>query len=543
MAFEAGLGCGVEHVVVLMFENRSFDNLLGTLYPAGFVSDGCQFEGLPLDSSNLDFDGVAHTVWTENPPTAGGTVGTTPDPDPGERFQNVNYQLYGRGFDPSTPYDSLGVPSMSGFVKDYTLPSKTEWIRSDPLGVPWPHLPRKHDGATASADGIMHYFSSTQLPIMSALAKQYAVCDQWFASVATQTFANRMFALAASSDGGVDDFEILRKHAFIGYPLNNVFQILDDSLSGDPNWRVYYDDTADSYSISEMLIRYVHDRRDSNLSDFAKNFATDVAAGLPPYTFIEPNYGHKLLTPSSDMPNSYHPPFDVLEGEQLLWIVYNALQTSSAWGKTLLIVTFDEHGGCYDHFAPPPVATPLAGTAPTPPFDRYGVRVPTILISPMIAPGSIFRAPAEGPPLDHCSLIRTVLQCFVGPDAYINQRDRYAPDVSAVLDAAVNNPGITTKPMIPPSSLSRTQREAILSAPNHLSQMWKAEPTGNGILNSRVRLTIDSDDLRDGGRWSSRLDDREPTHDPPGAARPSARETASTPPLVVPVVDVGVRVF
>ena len=474
MAFEPGLGCGIEHVVVLMFENRSFDNILGALYPAGFESNGYAFERLPEDSSNLDFDNIAHKVWTESPPTPVGSAGTIPDPDPGERFQNVNYQLYGKGFDPNTPYASLGVPSMSGFVKDYVLPGKTDWIGSDILGIPWPHLPRKHGDAAATAGAMMHYFSSAQVPIISALAKQYAVCDQWFASVATQTFANRMFALAASSDGGLDDFEILEKHLIDGYQLNNVFQILDNHLSLDANWRIYFDDAADSYSISEMLIRYVHDCRDSNLSDFTKDFAADVAAGLPPYTFIEPNYGHKLSTPSGDMPNSYHPPFDVLAGERLLWTVYDTLQRSSAWADTLLIVTFDEHGGCYDHFPPPLVPTPPGGTAPSAPFDRYGVRVPTLLISPMIAPGSIYRAPTGGPPLDHCSLIRTVLQCFVGPDAYINQRDRYAPDISAVLDVNVSNPGVTSKPNIPGSGLSPSEKAAVLSAPNHLSEMWTA---------------------------------------------------------------------
>ena len=191
---------------------------------------------------------------------------------------------------------------MSGFVGDYTLQAATQWIDNGPPPK-WPKLPRENDGATATAEHIMHYFAPAQVPVISKLATQYAVCDQWFCSVPTQTFANRMFTLASSSDGGLDDYEILKKHLIDGYPLPNVFHYLERQL-GSNGWRLYYDKS--SYSISEMLINYVHKQKDT-LRDFNSDFANDVKAGLPAYTFIEPNYGHKLIHTPTLMPNSYHP--------------------------------------------------------------------------------------------------------------------------------------------------------------------------------------------------------------------------------------------
>ena len=475
MAFEPGLGSGIEHIVVLMFENRSFDNLLGTLYPAGHQSNGVTFDGLPLDAFNLDFDGNKVQVWTEDSGAYSTTLWPTiPDPDPGERFQNVNYQLYGGGLDPSTPVGALPDPApMSGFVKDYTLRGPTKWIDSGPAPK-WPKLPREHGGQSATAKHIMHYFATAQVPVMSQLAKQYAVCDEWFCSVPTQTFANRMFALASSSDGGVDDYEILKKHLIHGYPLANVLHYLDRGL-GDGSWRIYYD--KDSYSISELLIEYVHDQR-ATLRDFNEHFAADVESGLPAYTFIEPNYGHKILHTPMLMPNSYHPPYDVVQGERFLWTVYDTLKSANeaAWAKTLFIVTFDEHGGCYDH-VPPPAVPPAAAGAP--PFDRYGVRVPTLLISPLIEPGTIFRATSDaGAPLDHCALTRTVFNCFLGRDVSLTARDAHASDVSAVLRPSANNPGLTAEPSFPPSALTDAQLRSVLSAPNHLSDMWSAHSAG-----------------------------------------------------------------
>jgi phospholipase C len=161
------------------------------------------------------------------------------------------------------------------------------------------------------------------------------------------------------------------------------------------------------------------------------------------------------------MPNDQHPPHDIVYAEQLIATVYNALRTSAGWGSTLFVVTHDEHGGCYDH-APPPLAVPPSDHQPhdTFAFNRYGVRVPAVIISPYIRPGTILRSAPNGLahdappyPYDHTSIIATVRKCFNlgGP---LTARDAAAPDLDSVLnlDAPTNTQlGTITVPPYTPS--------------------------------------------------------------------------------------------
>jgi len=136
--------------------------------------------------------------------------------------------------------------------------------------------------------------------------------------------------------------------------------------------------------------------------------------------------------------NSQHPNYDVALGEQLIHDVYYAVYNGKAWEQTLLIITYDEHGGCYDHVAPPLGAVPSYNSPGEYGFDfkRFGVRVPTIIVSPLIAPGTIFRVPADTMPLDHTSILKTVEKRWgLNP---LTARDAAAPDVGDVL--TVNTP-------------------------------------------------------------------------------------------------------
>jgi phospholipase C len=119
-------------------------------------------------------------------------------------------------------------------------------------------------------------------------------------------------------------------------------------------------------------------------------------------------------------------------GEQLIARVYNALRAGPKWDSTLLIITYDEHGGCYDH-VPPPAATPPS-PVPTQPFnfDRFGVRVPAVLVSPYIAPGTILR-PRGKTPFDHTSISRTLRERF-GIAEPLSEREAVAPDLSGVFN-------------------------------------------------------------------------------------------------------------
>ena len=127
-------------------------------------------------------------------------------------------------------------------------------------------------------------------------------------------------------------------------------------------------------------------------------------------------------------------------GEQLIHDTYEALRAGPGWAQTLLVLTYDEHGGCYDHVPPPWGATPPDNTAGEFGFgfNRFGVRVPTLLISPLIAPGTVYRVPAGSTPLDHTSILKTVEQRWNLPP--LTARDAAAPGFGDVLtlDAAAH---------------------------------------------------------------------------------------------------------
>ena len=148
---------------------------------------------------------------------------------------------------------------------------------------------------------------------------------------------------------------------------------------------------------------------------------------MPSYSFIEPRY-FTILHP----PNDQHPPHIVTLGEQLVADVYNCLRSGPAWTQTLLVITYDEHGGCYDH-VPPPSATPPA-TPPTTPFnfDRYGVRVPAVIVSAYVEQGTVLRA-SGAVPFDHTSIIATVRKRFPAFGPPLTGRDAVAPDLGAAL--------------------------------------------------------------------------------------------------------------
>lgn len=147
---------GIGHIVVLMLENRSFDSMLGALYPKSDT-----FDGLEGTETNPDANGVPVQVWS-NVGTDEATM-RIPNPDPGELWTDINTQLFGA---PNVA-DPAPVPTMDGFVKNYLAQ------RDGPIGR-----------------NIMHYFTPKQVPVISALAKQFAVCDRWFASAPCQTWPN-----------------------------------------------------------------------------------------------------------------------------------------------------------------------------------------------------------------------------------------------------------------------------------------------------------------------------------------------------------------
>ena len=427
----------IDRVIVLMLENRSFDCMLGKLYPKSAA-----FEGLSGHETNPwhQNDGtiVMEPVW--NDAGMGPATACIPDPDPGELFlQDMDVQLFGLN---GAPGD--GVPPMSGFVDNYVRQTGTK-PGPDPASV-------------------MHYFTPQQVPVLSTLAKAFGVSDQWHASAPCQTWPNRFFVHTGTAGGYVDN-----SPPHFPYMMPSIFKRLGDKRK---SWKVYFHDLPQAATLADLWVA-----APTHFKLFDEEFAKDAAAGnLPNYSFIEPRYFTdefgKLL------PSDQHPPHNVVYGEQLIAQVYNAVRSAPTWKHSLLIICYDEHGGCYDH-VPPPLAVPpdpkrtLGGFA----FDRYGVRVPAVIISPYMPPGEIVRSsetglPHQGPPypFDHTSILATLRKLFDLGEP-LTARDAVAPDLMSALSLA--DPQNDGPPFVPPTEAKPTDEEIAKIAaapPNHMQK-------------------------------------------------------------------------
>ena len=371
---------GIEHVVVLMLENRSFDNVLGGLYPQ--LTRRGLYRGLLGNETNPrnPANPAAGSVTVFQGPASSPTW-IMPYPDPGELYADMVQQIFGsRSVLPcSVP------PPMSGFAWNYTQQ------KAAPAGNGWPAV-------SPVAHHVMQYYSDKSMPISHRLAQSYAVCDCWFAAAPVQTIANRVLAhcgtpskIPGKNQSRVNnpdytpDFDKFPPQA----PVSDktIFELLDekwpqrkspDYCWEEPtphlNWKVYYHDAPLS-----ALCKYVHKYwcYDSpyggnvfnfNRFDGGTNFEHDIASKvLPTYSFIEPRYTNFFDgTVNSNHPggagidcddpngDSLPPPVSVVDGENLLWEVYSILaRHPETFAKTLLIVTYDEHGGLFDHVPPP----------------------------------------------------------------------------------------------------------------------------------------------------------------------------------------------
>jgi phospholipase C len=431
----------IRHVVVLMLENRSFDGMLGMLYP-----HGPGFNGLAGTEHNTWHkpDGSRQTIaaWTD--PTLTPQSLCIPNPDPGELFTDIQMQLHGLDDDGML---NAG-PTMDGFVDNYMRQPATSPAAD-------PYAP-------------MHYFTPNHVPVISQLARAFGVSDTWHASAPCQTWPNRFFVHTGTANGYVNNAP-----THFPYDMPTVFNRLGDA---GQSWRIYFHDIPQTATLSQLWPYAT-----THFSDFHGDFPADAAAGrLPAYSFIEPRYFTGVLFDT--MPNDEHPPHNVAYGEQLIAAVYNAVRSGPGWPNTLLVITYDEHGGCYDHVVPPPAtppATPPGGAMPDGfRFDYFGVRVPAVIVSPYVRPGSVIR-PAGDTPFDHSSIIATLRRLFhIAPltarDAaaphLLDARDVSASEQSAALqDAPTNNgPDSISAPAVPPAVPS----VAIAAArtPNNMQQ-------------------------------------------------------------------------
>ena len=426
----------IDHIVVLMLENRSFDMMLGFLYDdRGNVSlSGQPFDGLTGAEYNLDASGKKVGVFKIDAKKKYAYY--MPGADPGEHFQDANVQLFGKD-----PPPVGKAPTVGGFAVNFKA------------AIAYDKKEKRKVLSGTVTSNIMGMFPRQMLPILSGLARGYAVCDRWFSSVPTQTMPNRAFVCAGTSQGHMDD----ATHSFT---VPSIFGLL--SKHG-VSWAIHGYDTP---PLTRGDFPDTLGAPDANFGLFSDFQAAAARGALPSYTFLEPEW--------SPTGNSQHPNYDVALGEQLIHDVYYALRRGPAWERTLLIITYDEHGGCYDHVPPPSGAVPPDATAGEFGFDfrRFGVRVPAVLVSPLIAPGTVFRSPSSTP-IDHTSILKTVEERWLPPGTSLTKRDAAAPSLAGVLTLATartDDPlnGVTVPKSPGPSPFSQA------SPPSHLQQVHAA---------------------------------------------------------------------
>ena len=370
----AGLD-NLRHIVVLMMENRSFDHMLGAL-----KAENPAINGLTGNETNPD---------TTNEPAKVQPLAQFQgqfDPDPNHHFPAVNKQLF---FGTTGP---PGAPAMQGFVQSY--------------------FDQRRD--VRHSREIMYYFSPDKLPVLTTLARNFALFNGWFSSIPGPTICNRAFAHYGTSFGSVSMDPFVVKP-----PYQSIY---DRMLAAGRTAKLYYfDPESSTMEVVNLLSNQpsIFATYDQFLSDCTNN-------ALPDYSFIEPNYkDHEGPGGGELLASDQHPDHDVQSGEIFIATIYNAIrQNPDLWKSTVLLVAYDEHGGIYDH-VPPPACTPdgftasAADTGTSAPFafDRLGVRVPAILISPWIAKGTVVPGTedaANGRIFEHASIPGTVTQHFIG---------------------------------------------------------------------------------------------------------------------------------
>jgi phospholipase C len=355
----------IDHVVVLMLENRSFDHVLGYL---------------PLDGGREDVDGLRPDFANRH---AGRVYrvhrldSTAVEDDPEHSSGAVDLQL--------------GAGKMDGFVASFAR-------TLEHIGV-----------ADADPGTVMGYYGADDVPVYDHLAREFAVCDRWFSSVAGATWPNRLYALCGRAAGSRDD---LPPHVAPFYRQPSFVRHLD---AHGISWR-WYSFEMGTLRLADAHYRLGHhdrfaffshtnlnwkERLERSIDIEAPSFLEDAAEGrLPSVAWIDPNFSN--FNPIGFQPNDDHAPADMKDGQELVLAVYHALATGPQWEKTLLIVFYDEHGGFFDHVAPPeaPDDDPVS-------FGHYGVRVPALIVSPWIEPASVSHTV-----FDHTTIIKTILLRF-----------------------------------------------------------------------------------------------------------------------------------
>lgn len=372
----------IKTVVVLVMENRSFDHMLGwmkKLNPEINGVDGSEFNTLSAgdpSSRKFFFKDQSHYV----------------DPDPGHSFQAIREQIFGSNDTSADP------PPMNGFAQQaYSM-----------------------DPSFNMSEDVMNGFHPQMVPVYQTLVSEFAVFDRWFASVPSSTQPNRLFVHSGTSAGATSNIPALLAK---GYPQRTIFDNLYDA---GISFGIYWQNIP-----ATLFYRNLRKLKYFNKFHFYSTFKKHAEQGkLPAYVVVEQRYTDSKQEPANDD----HPSHDVYQGQMFVKEVYETLRASPQWNQTLFIITYDEHGGFYDHVPTPvhEVPSPDGIVGPEPflfKFDRLGVRVPTIAVSPWIEKGTVVHG-TNGSPFptseyEHSSIPATVKKLYNLP-TFLTKRDEWA---------------------------------------------------------------------------------------------------------------------
>ena len=413
----------IKTIVVVMMENRSFDHVLGYLSLAGKDVDGLSADPAWQQNFTNLYDGQTYPIHAL-------AASTQLIPDPPHDRTPIATQI-------ATPCANGGCPELGGFVASYAA-------RNPP---------------PADLSMVMGYYSADALPVYDFFARNFTVCDSWFAPLPTGTQANRLMAMAGESaiSDNVSGF------------LPEQSLVYDWLTAHGASWCVYQ--SGGFFPFFSLMPKWLPEivtslalPLDGGGGRFRRysRFKADWTNGsnVPQVIFIEPEYtdGPHLA------PNDDHSPTGVAPGQAFLADIYQTISASNRWDETLLIVTYDEHGGFFDHVGPLAIATDVAGYQ----FETTGLRVPAFLISPYVTPGGVFSGD-----LDHTSILQLLADKFNAGGTYsaaVSARTQLSK-ISAAL-SATKTPGPAPKLNAPLAGNSRVTTAGAL--PTNLSACAQA---------------------------------------------------------------------
>lgn len=371
----AGDEMPIDHIVVLMQENRSFDHYFGRLPEAGVP----EADGLPPDAANPD--------------SAGNLV---------PAFHLERYCTRDTAHSWKASHEQYNGGRNDGFV-----------ITNEPGG-----------------ERAMGYYDESDLPFYYALARTFAIADRYFSSLLGPTFPNRFFLYSGTAFGQTTNVLGVGIHS-----QRTIFDALDEK---GVSWKIYFSDVP-------FALLYRQLSASPRLTAIERFFEDAAAGTLPQVAFVDPAFSG-LMRPQNDE----HPPVNIQRGQAFVADVVRALISSPAWPRTVFFLTYDEHGGFYDHVPPPPACEPdeippQLGPGDVPArFDRYGFRVPFVAVSPWVKPGYVSHRT-----YDHTSILRFIETRFGLPA--LSDRDANADPLLDLFD--FSQPNLLEPGPLPPAEI------------------------------------------------------------------------------------------